>query len=71
MNTIWREIPEEDGQIFYLTREPMAFSDYDQQDAFFSPLIGTDELVAVGFVADGRENEEMRFPRRVHFAVDY
>ncbi len=53
-----------------MTRDPIPFEDMDKQDAYFSNLVGTDDLVAVGFEVEDRFTAwgKLRFPCcRSHF----
>jgi hypothetical protein len=72
MNIIWREIEEEEGELFYITQYPIDFEQFDPKtngiDAF-TKLVGSDQLVKVAYAAEGREAK--RFPRRVSFDIAY
>jgi len=65
---IWREIPEAEMTLFYLTRNPTPFEEINQGDGFFGPMEGGDNLIKVQFNADSRT---ARIPRRVVFWIQY
>lgn len=68
-STPWWRI-DDDLDLFYITRQPVSFEQYKEGNAFFSTLLGTNQLVKVGLSGGGSKGSGA-YPRRVIFEIFY